>query len=857
MKTFFSVLFALLLAITAVAREPNWEGLQDVDADPDLGKAIGTDRLSEYLILNATPNDSNQLIKVHLLVQSIGELLADGSAYPIIAQDLARGDSTLRDLIVRLLTASQMSVDQANQEVQDWANKGASDEVRLIFSHFARSNPDALAALVDHLVHTPRNWSRVLAALDSVYAGTSPIKLDLVIDTVVRNNQMSDTLALDAIKQIKNGDVRGRWAVTAAVKAILPANGALVRYLSLHDPPQQSWYYITWHKLMDTIITDYHLRREYVERLSDTAPLYDSMRNVMADAIRNDSTNFVRGYFGGASIPDSRYLWSYKELLQKHPELKDLKPDKESEADKTSSRMAMSIMADHILADPFFSNFIMWHLTRASELTVDQIRSSLPIVLSNHEDVDRELAKADSPFGDDVNELVRKLGGYDFYPGKETEFYERQDKGTLEKEAVLQLGNRYGQVLSSYDAAWDIALDKRGRSEKIFRDILAASIESDTNVLKAWLFCIRSGNTLLKEDFAKYAISKNYTQDTEKFDKWLDSTVVAVKREDIVNNRDVLNFKKWFSDYMATPTGWGLVKQQLQLESSQVSYRLRQDMGLVLVKDDDRFWRIYGMITAANGPSVTTLLPKLGAFVRSTDLASFLLEEMSKRNLAAIDAGDPVWDKILSEDSVVPMKFMDRLVSGSTMGDDYRLGAMALMSAYSDPVVWAKVKDIAFNHLSLPPNTSDDDARKALFEQISNNGAKATPFIRMTMQMKEPFQVWRERLLNAIRYLGQAPPMADFIDRDPNMRELWRAAVGETVTRDPNVMKVVLTALAERQGEDAWMKSLAELRMKLIYIILSDRVLFEQLIVGRNKEFKEALDARLTEKLGILPTFHE
>lgn len=852
--------FILLLFLCLWIAKPlevygqNYEGLHDVDVNEDLTRAAGYDRLSKYLIATADPRDQKMQINRQLLDTTVAEMIQKGEAFDLMGRDLARGDFALRDMLVKVFQGFNYPVEQASFLAVRWAGEGANESIRATLKDASRRQ-GIVHLMSSYSLENSRQWSSALGGLDAIFSGKSPISLSLLGQTILRVRAPGFTQegVERSMEGIRKGSIDARWNLSRGVTTVLDGKGALARFLIAQPVPSDSWNAAVWKRVMEKIIDNPLLRREYIERLSNVAPLYEELRGVLVQGLKEHGTPFVQGYLSGSVIRGSRYEWVRNAMIKLQPNLKETF-EYNVNVNESTAKLIAEELAKKVEKNDAWMNYILWHVTRAGEVSATTVRRAIPAALGSKEDLARSLAIERDIFGDDLFRIIWTMGAYKYYEKGDAEFYTKLERGQIDREALLRFGNVYGMALATNDTAWTTVLSSRkNKAQKLFIQILQATLETEPRVLVMWLSMIQRGDSNLKAAFVEFLIRKGHTKDAVAFDHWISGVREAVSRQEIVGNPEVGNFRMWFSEFLETEKGWNSVHLRLSLDSMLVPFRLRQMLTDVLLRDPKTFWRMYSMLTCATGPSVSTLVPKIEAYAEKTQIPQYLLEEINLRNLPASDAVDPIWEVILGKESPIPKRIMEEVtVSGSSLSDTYRITSLALIAALSEKAVWDRVKPVAYNHLRISDQTPETDVKRALFNQIRQKGSDALPFIQKVSQDPVLFEAWRKRLLSLVRFTAEAPPIADFLLRNPDLQPLWIKAIAQMVAREPEIMKTVLEALIKRNvGDENWSRAMAKARVEVIQLVTSDRVFFEQVISGKNREFKAAFDAALKDKVGV------
>lgn len=846
---------SLLFFSATFAGAVDLEKLREVDTDKDLTLSVGYDRLSKFLIATSNTSDPNIRINRSLIEEAIAELIHEGKAYQLIADDLRRGDALLYDELVKLFASFNFPINQARKMVEVWPHEGVTETGRATLQNASR-RPSALGILRIYSMQTPSRWTHVLEGSRKIMDGESRISFNLLADTLIRARAVPELEAKKYMELVRKQNLPARMELCRGIGKIMEENGALVRYMERAKvTPQNSWALAVWDKVIEKIIDDPLLRREYVERLTTVAPLYDEVSALFLDALKDYGHPFVKGYYAGSIIKGSRFDWVKNNLKSTRNELRD--SNTSSGHNAAERRVIIDALVDKCRQSSKYADWLLWHLTRYGEAIVLPLRHGIAAGLANNEKAARKISSNMIPFNDVFAEILWDSDAFGYYQGGEKEFRKRMEDGTVDRNAILQYGAAAGRVLAQNDQAWAAAV-KASRMKRKSRDMMteciSAAIQGDPNTLLAWLQTMRKNDPNLKGAFHKFLFKRNETKDEYTTDQWLESVAGHIRGGHLVGNPEVARFRTLFIEFMNTNSGYDAIWLRLALESIYVPYALREAMGEVLFRYPDRFWRIYGMLTSANGPSIATLVPSIERYSKVSRLPGALLEEISARNVGAADAVDPVWEQVFSEKSPVPPKIVKTVAAGSTLSDVYRLYSLALIGAMNDPSVWKRVREAAYGHMNMNAEAPDIEVKKALYQQLQQRGSEALPFIRVVAEDAEVNEVVRRRMRDAVKYTGQAHLAADFIMRDVELSRFWSDAISKAVAREPGIMRAVLDSLtARRVGDYKWEEEMKKLRKELIALVTGDRVLFEQLIDGKNAEFKKAFLTLLEQKTGMVP----
>jgi len=125
---------------------------------------------------------------------------------------------------------------------------------------------------------------------------------------------------------------------------------------------------------------------------------------------------------------------------------------------------------------------------------------------------------------------------------------------------------------------------------------------------------------------------------------------------------------------------------------------------------------------------------------------------------------------------------------------------------------------------------------------LSVDSEKLAPILVKLLENTDLQERWRQSLLKAVRFDSKAYVVAGLIRTNYGLAKEWANTVGTLITSDPIVLRYMLESLAARRiGSARWTANLESMRASLMTIILSDRVLIEQLLVDKNHGYRTDL----------------
>jgi hypothetical protein len=349
---------------------------------------------------------------------------------------------------------------------------------------------------------------------------------------------------------------------------------------------------------------------------------------------------------------------------------------------------------------------------------------------------------------------------------------------------------------------------------------------------------LRTNDKSLKTGLARWLQQQGKLPDPTTFDRWLDNVSESMHSQRQVGNPDMASFKEWFLGYLQSDAGLTSVRSRIAVESFGIPEPLRECLATILQREPQRFWDLYGLLTALPQEEVVAmdLIPRLRQFMQQSALSNCLLEEVSAQNHAANDAMAPAWDEILAPGSPT-LSMIERAVqTGSSLSDLYGLVALTLGQTLAESNLWAQIRPIL---TSLFPDTTEPAQLLARFqESLAQEGSASAPTIHRLLADPMIHQQWQCQLLQAVNFLNKGYILSDFILHRTELLPYWKQGVVNAVMHDPQVARTMLESLTSRRvGDEEWQDQVGQLHHQLARIIVEDRVLFESLLTHKNPGF--------------------
>lgn len=838
MKFFFLI---VLLCLPLLAQDQiNPQKLDLFDRHPSIAAQLGEDRISKYLLRTGTPP---QQLTHAFLDRMIAKSLA-GRGLTLIGQDLNRGDDRLRGALAKLLYAQNFNNAQTQAILLNLSTIGPSDNLRKLINT-AIANPAVMRLLRDYLLETPECWPRVVAGLEAMTAGKTPITDEILKRALLRATNKEDAYLNGEITKARTGDPQARWNVANATISLLNLNGATIRYLKSFEPHPVNWYETMWLTLTSNIASTPALTTEYLERGANAQPLYWELHEVFRDTMESRATEFCRQYCMAGRIPGSRCSLTLNDI------------DRQSTVPTLvnaaySSTPPTEKVAHYILQkcdeNPGGADYFLWHLTRPAEALVYTLRQNLPAAVGSDEASARRMLNSTPLFTGEIEEALQNLSFGSDAIGVGA-LRKRLASGLLPRAKLLEYASQIFRQITFDDNLWSsILLNATQNSEDLLRFAIQTTVDNDPQCVRSWVETILWNNKQLKKTFFQWLVTEKRVVDEPAAERWIITLQRAMASNKIVGNTEVALFKGYFNKYTANAEGWRTIRSHLAAETL-VPQSLREALGQTYQANPDRFWRFYGMCLANHGDASATLRPSIQSHLNDSKIAQTLLVNISERNQLASDAIDPVWDVILAPNAPLTKAFLAECAASPPGGYLYELSAMALAEALRKPDIWPIIRLAVLQHLQLPTTTGDRQLYASIRSQLMDKQQNGPPFVIRALSYPEVTEAWRQNILSSVKYLDKAFIIANFIIRHSEMQKEWTSVVVKTITEDPAITRAVLAATS--QVSDSSHKVLADpVQQRLQKTLLSNRILFEQILAYKNNDLKKEVQARAATMFG-------
>jgi hypothetical protein len=654
------------------------------------------------------------------------------------------------------------------------------------------------------------------------------------------------------IAKARSGEYSQLWNLTADAKKILTSRGALAREILTQQNSDGSFYEMGWESLCNRLASSDEETRSYIRQSLRLMPLYNAYRDCLISSLSSSENRgaLLGGMILGGSIPESRFRWMVEELSGKNYDAFNKDISLEKTAKKLRGDMDTNLR-QVVAQDPLWPGVILWHLTRPGEAVALATRLSLPEALSTDPEFARAYIKAGTPLGSDVDQAVRVRGGYSYYPGGRTETVEKAESGEITKEALLLLSKTIAETLATDDAAWDSALGSRGNTEWA-KKLVSLGIERVPIVSSSWAQTMVKNDLALGRGFKKWLTeNKALRDDKENAETWLNSIASGSSSMEAFGNAEVARFKKMLQEYISTPGGWQLLHNRLMLEGEAFPGAVREMLTDSAVSNPDVFWKLFRILTSAQGDSMARLRPYLETYISTSPLPQMILDETAAENAFAADAGASMWKTVLTPNSAVMNALVKEMTDLKVKTEPHALGNLCFVEEMNSPQGWAlaepsaraMLEKISAKGVELKGASPKDQLIYAL-----TNHAEDCGWTYELMFKKPDFRsAWENRVITKVLFMGKAPAMAWLVKQNTELLEMWKVEMGKQIALDPYLLRAFVDSLVTRRiGDREWLRQVNTIRRQIANAVFSDRVLVEQMLGVPEMEYRTALSTELS-----------
>lgn len=854
-KIVLGIIACLGVIITSPAQQIllSSEKLDELDATPSLARQTDVDRLSKQMLFGTSIEDSD--LNRRTIVQSLSRMVEEDPTLPdTICYDLKLGDEYLSRALQESLMAMNVPSSNAFSIVEKWATYGPDETLRTLLSNI-ESSPDVASALSSYMEKASPDWIKLVRGISALVTGESEAGR-LALATAIANATGQGVKAIgSSLDRVRAGDYGQLWNLTADAKKILTSRGSLAREILSQQDIKGSFYDKAWASLCNEVAVSDLVTKSYIARSSRLAPLLSSYKECLVVGLRTSGREaLVAGIISGSSIPDSRFRWMAEELSEKNYATFS----QELSVDRTARQLRSSVsdnLLDAVANDPFWTGVVLWHLTRPAEATALATRLSLTEALSSDPEFAREYIKRGAPLGQIVDQQAQSRGGYDYYPGGRVEMIKKTETGEVTRESLVQLSRAIAEVLAGDDRAWDSVVSPSGNQDWT-RKLVLLGLERVPMVASNWAQTMVKNDRALGQGFSNWVMeNKALVDDQQNAEAWISSIAASSSSAEAFGNAEVAKFKKMFAEYINTPQGWSLASNRLRLEGADFSTVVRELLVGVSVSNPDVFWKLFRILTAAEGDTMARLRPYLEEYISSSRLPQMILDETAAENAFAADAGSALWKVMLKPNSPTMNALANEMKNLRVKTEPHALGNLCFVEEISSTEGWkiaapatpAMLEKIRSEGISLRGSTE----KEQLVYALTNHADACGMIYQMMLDNKVFYEAWANRVITKVLFMGKAPSVAWLVKQKSELLKEWQAEIGKQTAADPYILRAFVDSLVTRRiGDQEWLSQVNTIRKEIATAVFYDRILVEQMLGFPEKEYRETLTEEIRRIFG-------
>ena len=493
---------------------------------------------------------------------------------------------------------------------------------------------------------------------------------------------------------------------------------------------------------------------------------------------------------------------------------------------------------------------LFWHLTRVGEAAVLTTRLALPETIVENDRLATLMVKAGAPFGSEFDAKLARAGAYTYYPGGAPELRAKIETGEVEVTALRHYMKAFASLLAVDDVAWDMLFANASKGPNpLISTILGETIDRSVAASSAWIQTIQNNDQSLKAGFVKYLVESGSATDMSTANLWIESVSSAVSQGTLVGNTEVAKLKEALVAFISSQEGWRLMEQRISAESYGFPSAIRQLLVYRATTTPNEFWPIYRKLTQTNGDTVSILKSNITNYMQASSLPTLVLDETAAQNPFASDSSSVLWDKMMAPESSLVEELARLLREGFTMNLAYGVGNLALIDVLATPDGWSQGAPYAAAFFNVSP--SDESLQRRTMADLASKASETKTLTTRLLEDSKIKEMWRQRCLAIIKFLGKAPPVAATVRKDSTMEKEWRQEISTKAASDAFIMESLVNALGMRRvGDTGFSNQLKNIRSDLAKMVFYDRILFEQVLADKNRDYRMALLEEVKKKFG-------
>lgn len=802
------------------AASGQWAGeLAVVDIDPALAGALGTDRVSKWLVRTAKPGVDR--LNMTRLERVAGVVAASPAGLAAIRQDWETGDPRLVRLVGKLLGYMNLSGAVADDMQAAWGEEAGARRMEAALTA-AAALPDGKNALARYALETPQGYPALLAGL------AAQIKPGNYLWKLARE-RLAGVVSAAVLSAAEKGDRSSRMQVAEATETWLEARGAFARHLMQLGAGRAAFADLVWAQWVAEVGSDPVLATEWLRRPSGNRELWEEVMGTVAGQMRRSGGELLSNYARASRSKGGRFATIMTALYG--PDYRLGSPLRGGQV----VERGLEQWSGNIVRDERWGAYLLWHLTRPGGALGRVSMAAITEALAKDSTLAAMAADALAAADGAVLERAEAAGA------ETAEFRAARFSGRLTPEDWRKYGERLGRALEKDEVLQKGIFGAEGAAARRFTaKALAIAVPEDGQATRAWVLTMRQVDPGLEADFVQFCVGEKLVADEREARQWLEQVALASSRPQEASA--VLGqFKTWWVKWVGGDEAPESVKVRLAVELWGVPGELRSLLVLGWSNQADRYmdWRRrLRWLPSPGGGSIRTSSETLA---RREDFLRVIGDAAHRGDPEIADLLEPVWRTIWLHNNGLLVRETQRQFMEARGDDVYIAGALAMVDAIG--------KRGAETEAVLRRAGYEGDMashRRQLILDLLESADRAAPAVRALLNDETLWKSWSQSLFSATIFAGAGRYLVPMVEQNPELREVWDRALVAHLVDQPSVLGVVMRRLAlQRSGELAYREQLRDWENELMRADTLNAVLWEQLIADTSGGFAALLEKRL------------
>jgi hypothetical protein len=826
MRQFFVILILSLMAqgpMEVGAQSPSagqWvKELAVMDIDRELTGALGTDRVSKWLVRTAQPGVDR--LNMTRLERVAGFVAGTSAGMVAIRQGWEAGDPRLARLVSKLLGLMNLSGDVAQNMLLAWRDEEGAKKMEAALRG-AIALPDGKNALARYVLETPQEYPALVAGL------SSQAKPGNYLWKIARE-RLAGVVNSAVMEAAEKGERNARLQIAEAAEVWLDARGAYARHLIRLGGGNASFADLVWAQWLVEVGSDPVLTTEWLRRPPNNRELWAELMGTIAGQMRRSGSELLTNYARASRSKGGRYATIMTALYGP-----DYRLGTVPRGGQLMER-GLDAWAGNVARDQKWGAYLLWHLTRPAGALGRATMSAVTETMTK----DSALAAlaADAVANADGAILERAEAS-----GAETaEFRAARFSGRLTQEDWRKYGKVLGQALEKDEVLQKGLLGGDGiASRRFVARALAVAVPEDGQATRAWVLAMMQVDPGLRDDFMQFCVSQKLVADYREAQQWLEKVAAATERP--YEASVVLGqFKNWWGKWLGGEEAPEAVKVRLAVELWGVPGELRMLLVQGWADQAAQYMEWRKRLRWLPSPGGGSIRTSTEILARRPDFLRVIGEAAYRGDPEISDILEPVWRKVWSHRNNMIVRETQRQFMEARGDDVYIAGALAMVDAIG--------KKPAETEALLKRAGYEGDLaehRRKLILDLLESADRAAPAVRVLLNDEDLWKAWSQSLFSATIFAGAGRYLVPMVEQNPELREVWDRTLVEHLVEQPAVLGMVMRRLAlQRAGELAYRQQLRDWETELMRADALNAVLWEQLIADPTGGWVALLEKRL------------